>query len=128
MDERFKNLAIVILGVLCLLFLIGTVSSCSNAYRQKFAKDKEMASRLDLEEKLSKLTHDKVAVEEKLKAKDKEILEASVGLAGAKKSLIEEQMINQSLKEELTKVSKVKEALEQELKDYKAGVKSKIKR
>jgi hypothetical protein len=37
-------------------------------------------------------------------------------------------MINQSLKEELTKVSKVKEALEQELKDYKAGVKSKIKR
>jgi len=123
MNDKFKNLAIIALGVLCLLLLIGTVSSCSSAYRQKFAKDKEMATRLDLEEKLSKFTHDKVAVDEKLKASDKEILEVSLSLAAAKKELLEEQMVTQSLKEELTKVSKVKEVLEKELKEYKSKLK-----
>jgi hypothetical protein len=128
MDERYKNLAIIVLGAVCLLLLVGTISSCSSAYRQKFAKDKEMATRLDLEERMSKLSHDKVAAEEKLKARDKEIVESGTGLAEAKKKLIEEQMINQSLKEEITKLIKAKDVLEAELKQYRSADKNKPKK
>jgi len=89
MDERIKNLVIIVLGVLCLLLLIGTISSCSGAYKQKLARDKEMAGRLDLEEKMSKSSQERVAMEERVKSKDKNLQEAVNELAGIKKELLE---------------------------------------
>ncbi|MCX5711144.1 MAG: hypothetical protein NT060_04205 [Candidatus Omnitrophica bacterium] len=120
MDERIKNLVIIVLGVLCFLLIIGTISSCSGAYRQKLARDKEMAGRLDLEEKMSKYSQERVAMEERVKSKDKDLQEATSELAGVKKELLEEQMISKSLKDDLAKLTKTKESLEEDLKQCKS--------
>jgi chromosome segregation ATPase len=117
MEEIIKNRIILILAVLTIMLFIGTVGSCSNAYRHKVARDREMAARLDLEEKISKVSQDKTALEEKLKATGKELEEGKATLEATKKALVEEQLISQSLKEELAKVTKLKEALEEDLKE-----------
>ena len=54
MEETIKNRIIFILAILSVILFIATLNSCSNAYRQKSARDKEMAIRLDLEEKMNK--------------------------------------------------------------------------
>jgi len=118
----------LILGILVVILFIGTVNSCSNAYRQKTARDKEMAARLDLEEKMAKFTQEKIALEEKAKAEDKELQEQRAAHEATNKALVQEQMVNQSLKEELQKVSKLKEALEEDLKEALVTSKSKTKK
>jgi len=124
MDEALKNRIILILGILCAILLIVTIGSCSNAYRQKTARDKEMAARLDIEEKMSKFSHDKSSTDEKLKAVDQGLQDELAAHQATKKALMQEQLINQSLKDELDKVTKLKETLEENL----AASKSKIKK
>jgi small-conductance mechanosensitive channel len=117
MDEQLKNRLVVILAVLTAIFFFATLSSCNSALRQKTARDKEMSARLQLEEKMSKFSQEKSALEEKAKAKEKESEEAKQGLETTKKVLIQEQLVNESLKEELQKVTKLKETLENDLKN-----------
>lgn len=126
MEESLKNRIILILGILTVIFFIGFVNSCNNAYRQKTARDKEMSSRLDLEEKMSKFSQEKLALEDKAKAKEKELEEENAAHQATKKALVQEQLVNQSLKDELAKVTKLKEALEEDLKEaLVSGKKSK---
>lgn len=117
MEESLKNRVILILGVLTVIFFLGTVSSCSTASRQKRARDKEMATRLDLEEKMSKFNQEKQALEAKAASLTKELEEEKASHQATKKSLAQEQMVEQSLKEELQKVTKLKETLEEDLKE-----------
>lgn len=117
MEESFRNRVILILSLLALIFFIGTVHSCSNARQQKFGRNKEMAARLDLEEKLSKLVQEKNIVDTKLAAVSKDLEAEKTSCESAKKLLVQEQLVNQSLKEEIEKVVKLKEALEEQLKD-----------
>ncbi|MDD5097725.1 MAG: hypothetical protein PHU59_04510 [Candidatus Omnitrophica bacterium] len=117
MDEQLKNRLVVILAVLTAIFFFATLSSCNSALRQKTARDKEMSARLQLEEKMSKFSQEKSALEERAKAKEKESEEAKQGLETTKKVLIQEQLVNESLKEELQKVTKLKETLENDLKN-----------
>lgn len=124
MEEILKNRIILILAILTIILFIVTVGSCSNAMRYKAVRDREMLTRLDLEEKISKFSQDKTAMEEKLKTVDKELEEERATLAATKKALVQEQLINQSLKEELTKVTKLKEALEEDLKEALVQVES----
>jgi hypothetical protein len=91
--------------------------------RQKASRDKEMASRLALEERMSKFSQDRSALEEKAKAKEKEAEELKPALETANKALAGERLINQSLKEELDKVVNLKEALENDLKKAKEEIK-----
>lgn len=112
-----KNRLVVILAVLTAIFFFATLSSCNSALRQKTARDKEMSARLQLEEKMSKFSQEKSALEERAKAKEKESEEAKQGLETTKKVLIQEQLVNESLKEELQKVTKLKETLENDLKN-----------
>lgn len=128
MDESFKNRLILILGILCAIFFVATLGSCSNAYRQKSARDKEMAARLDVEEKMSKFSQQKSTLEEKLKVEDAALEEEKAAHQATKKSLVQEQLISQSLKEELQKVVKLKETLEEDLKEALVNSKSKTKR
>jgi len=128
MEETIKNRIILILAILSAIFFIGTVSSCSNAYRQKTARDKEMATRLDLEEKMSKFSQEKTTLEEKLKTRDKELEAAKAGHEATKKALVQEQLVNQSLKEELQKITKLKETLEEDLKEALVQAKAKPKK
>ncbi|MDD5477226.1 MAG: hypothetical protein PHG87_03335 [Candidatus Omnitrophica bacterium] len=123
MDEALKNRIVIILAVLSMVFFFGTLSSCSSAMRQKAAHDKEMAARLVLEEKMSKFSQDKSALEEKAKAKEKEAQELKDALEATKKVLLQDQLVNQSLKEELEKVTKLKETLEESSKETATGAK-----
>ena len=121
MDEKAKGRIILALSVLSLLLFISTVSSCSNSMRQKSARDKEMAARLDSEEKASKVLQEQSKTALTLKSVQKELEEDKASLEAEKKALVQEQMINQSLKEELQKIAKAKEALEENLKQALAG-------
>lgn len=118
-----KNHIVVILAVFSCIFFFGTLSSCNNAMRQKASRDKEMAARLALEEKMSKFSQEKSGLEERTKAKEKEVLDLKEALETAKKAMIQEQLVNASLKEELQKVTKLKESLEEKLKETAAEVK-----
>ena len=128
MEEAIKNRIILILAILTVILFISTISSCSNAYRQKVARDKEMAARLDLDERMNKFSQEKTVLEDKLKAKEKEVEEEKASHEETKKALVQEQLVNQSLKEELQKVTKLKDALEEDLKDALTGKSTKSKR
>jgi chromosome segregation ATPase len=117
MEEIIKNRVILILSILTIIFFMVTVGSCSNAYRQKSARDKEMATRLDLEEKMNKFTQEKLTIEGKLNSLTQGLEEEKAAHQATKKALLQEQLVNQSLKEELQKVTKLKEALEEDLKE-----------
>lgn len=117
MDEGIKNRIIIILGILCVILFISTISSCSSAYRQKLARDKEMASRLDTEEKLSNFAQAKSALEKKNDALSRDLESQKKELLETKNSLTQEQLVNKSLNEDLQKVTKLKEKLEENLKE-----------
>lgn len=117
MEESLKNRVILILAISTVIFFISTVSSCSNAHRQRVSRDKEMAARLDREEKLNKLEREKTGIDAKLNSLNQALEEEKAAHQATKKSLVQEQLVNQSLKEELQKVTKLKEALEEDLKE-----------
>lgn len=121
MEETIKTRIIVILAILSVMFFIMTIGSCSSAYRQKLSRNREMATRLDLEEKMSKFLQEKMALDDKIKAEDTALEEEKAAHQATKKALVQEQLVNQSLKEELQKVTKLKEALEDDLKEALTG-------
>jgi predicted RNase H-like nuclease (RuvC/YqgF family) len=124
MEEAMKNRIILILSILSAIFFIATIGSCNNAFRQKSARDKEMLTRLDLEEKMTKFSKEKAALVEKIKAVQKEFEEEKAANEATKKALAQEQLVNKSIKEELAKVTKLKEALEEDLKEALVAGKS----
>ncbi len=117
MEEGLKNRIILILGLLTVIFFVGSISSCANVRRQKSARDKEMATRLDLEEKMSNFMKEKSALEQKLSTLNQDLEAEKAAHQATKKALVQEQLVDQSLSEELEKVPKLKEALEEDLKE-----------
>lgn len=124
MEENIKNRIILILAIFILILFIGSISSCNNTFRHRAARDKEMAARLDLEEKLNKSLQEKTVLDEKIKSIEAQAQEEKTVHQVTKKALLQEQLVNQSLKEELVKVTKLKEALEEDLKEALVEVKS----
>ncbi|MDI6606446.1 MAG: hypothetical protein QME65_04830 [Candidatus Omnitrophota bacterium] len=124
MEENIKNRIIIVLSILALIFFIGSLKSCGNAYRQKQARDKEMAARLDLEERISKISQENSLSEEKLLVVQKELDETKLELGESKKALAQQQSVSQNLREELNKVTKLKETLEEDLKEALVSDKS----
>ncbi len=118
-----KNRIILILAILNAIFFISTLNSCSNAIRQKAGRDKEMVSRLDLEEKMNKFSQEKATLQENLKLKEDELEKEKAVHQVTKNTLMQEQLVSQSLKEEIQKITKLKDALEENLKEVliKAG-------
>ncbi|MDD5107968.1 MAG: hypothetical protein PHC29_00440 [Candidatus Omnitrophica bacterium] len=119
-DNILKNRIVIILAVLSCIFFFGTLSSCNSSMRQKAARDKEMAGRLALEEKMNKFSQEKSVLEEKVKAKEKELQDLKDSLEAREKSLVQAQLVNASLKEDLQKIIKAKENLEESLKEAEA--------
>lgn len=124
MEENIKAKIILLLSILTIIFFVAAVGSCSNASRQKGSRDKEMATRLDMEEKMSKLMQEKAGIEGNLKNVTQELEEEKAAHQATKKALVQEQLVNQSLKEEIAKVVKLKEALEEDLKEALVAAKS----
>ena len=117
MEEMLKGKLIVILAVLSVILFVFNIGSCANSYSQSSARKKEMAQRIDLEEKMIKFTQEKAIILKKLEAKEKELEEEKVSCQATKKALVQEQLVGQSIKEELEKVTKLKQALEEDLKE-----------
>jgi hypothetical protein len=116
MEENIKGRAIIVLAALSAILFVLNIASCASSISQGSARKKEMAQRMELEEKFSKYNQEKAVVIEKVKAKDKELEEEKAVHLATKKALAQEQMISQSLKEDLQKITKLKETLEEELK------------
>jgi septal ring factor EnvC (AmiA/AmiB activator) len=121
MSELLKNKAVLIAGICAALFFALSIKSCADSYRLKNSRDKEMALRLDLEEKLHKSSQAKTSVDEQVKKMAQEFTAAQAALQEARTALAQEQQINQSLKNELEKLTKLKDALENNLKEALAA-------
>ena len=117
MKGFLKEKPVVVLAILSLVLFVSNIGSCISSYSQHLERKKEMAQRMDTEEKMTKANQDKAALLEKFKVKDKELEDNKTALEATKKALAQEQLVCQSLKEELQKVSKLKEALEDNLKE-----------
>jgi hypothetical protein len=74
--------------------------------RQKRLRDKEMAARLQMEEKMNKFSQERSVLEERIKVKEKEAQEARLALEETNKALEQAQMVSQGLKDELQKATK----------------------
>jgi hypothetical protein len=123
-EDNFKSRLLLILGILNVIFLLLWVTSCNDVGKFKKARDKEMDSRLESEQKLEETMKLKSGFEEKINKVQKELDEGKAVLEANRKSLIQEQLVSNSLKDELEKISKLKEALEEKLKEALVKVKS----
>lgn len=125
MEESVKNRVIIALAILTAIFFVATIGSCGSAGRMKSYRDKEMANRLDFEEKATKCVQEKTALQERLKNATQSLESEKTDHQITKKALLQEQLVNESLKEEVAKVTKLKEQLEADLKESLAKSKSK---
>lgn len=126
MDDNFKSRGLLILGILNVIFLLFWVTSCNDVRKFKNARDKEMDSRLESEQKLDEFTKLKSGLEEKINKVQKDLEDGKAALEVARRSLLQEQLVSNSLKAELEKISRLKEALEVKLKEALAKVKSTV--
>jgi len=115
-ENRKPNLTLV-LGVVCIILLVSLIGSCATAQQQKAARQKEIATRMDAEEKMAALQQEKAAVEQTVTALSKTLEELKASSEADKKVLMQEQLVNKSLREELQKLTKLNVALEQDLKE-----------
>ncbi len=124
MEENIKNRIILILAILSIIFLMGTIRSCSTAKRLKttlIELDKEKAVSWDSEQKMNDIKKEKVSLA-------KEVEDAKTENENTKKALMQEQLVSQSLKEELQKATELKKTLEDDLKDALVKEKTKSKK
>jgi len=112
---------VIIISIVGLLLLAGMASSCVHMGRLRNAHDREMATRLDLEEKMSKAAQEKARDDKKINNLSRALEEERTAHQATKKTLAEEQAANQNLKDELSKAAEVKGALEKKLEDLEAA-------
>lgn len=123
-----NNRLVIILIIVGVLLLAVIASSCVNMGRLRSAHGREMATRLDLEEKMSKVAQERVRDEKRIGSLNKALEEEKAAHQSAKKALTEEQAAGQSLKEELNKIAEAKEALEKKLQNLEeTGKKAALK-
>lgn len=109
-EEQAQNkvlLAAIILAVVCLVLAI---SSGIAASKNKIALQKEIAFRMETEEKLASTSSKSTTLESELKANQDQLTQT-------KTALDQEKLSSEALKTELEKVTKLKEQLEKDLKE-----------
>jgi len=110
MEEQAQNkvlLAAIILAVICLVLAI---SSGIAASKNKVALQREMALRMETEEKLASINTKSNTMESELKTTRDQ-------LAQTKTTLDQEKLSSEALKTELDKLARLKEQLEKDLKE-----------
>jgi septal ring factor EnvC (AmiA/AmiB activator) len=121
LDENLKNRLLLILGVFVVFLMFTTANSCNSARTEREKRQREVAQRLDSEEKADVSQKQLTTLQDKLKDTETKLMEAAKELDGLKKQSVQEQMVNESLKTEIDKLSKLKEALEADLKEALVG-------
>ena len=117
MEEGVKNKFILILTILTIIFFISSISSCLDNRRQRADRDKEMAQRMDLEEKMTNVSAESAKLEKKIEDLNRLIEEEKAAHGKTQEALSKEQELNKTLIDELDKMTKLKGALEEDLKD-----------
>jgi hypothetical protein len=112
----FQKKPVLMLAILSLVLFVFNIGSCISSHGQNVELKKEMAQRLDTEERMTRANQEKAALLEKLKIKEKESEEDKDALQATRKALTQEQLVCRNLQDELSKVNKLKEALEDNLK------------
>jgi septal ring factor EnvC (AmiA/AmiB activator) len=100
-------LAAIILAVVCLVLAI---SSGIAASKNKVELQREMALRMETEERLAGTSSKSSSLETELKSEQQQLAEARAALE-------QEKLTTDALKTELDKLTKLKEQLEKDLKD-----------
>ncbi|MEW6075597.1 MAG: hypothetical protein AB1530_04740 [Candidatus Omnitrophota bacterium] len=104
MNEQLRQKLLITLAISNVVFLIAAVGSCSGSHRQKLAKDKELYTRIEIEEKLNKMMQELKVQETKIQEKDKALEEERKARTEISKLLSQERLLTQGLKEELNKL------------------------
>lgn len=114
-----SNKLVVSLIVLSILLAITTFSSCSIAYRNKVARDKEMIARLELEERMSVLASTRGAVAPERASEPRQPAQQDVAESDddLQKALVQEQIANQGLREEVGRLTSQVKTLEDKLQE-----------
>ncbi|MDD5565330.1 MAG: hypothetical protein PHG31_00330 [Candidatus Omnitrophica bacterium] len=107
MNEQLRQKLLVTLAISNVVLLIAAAGSCSGSHRQKLAKDKELYTRIEIEEKLNKMMQEIKALEAKIQEKDKTLEEEHKARTEISKLLNQERLLTQGLKEELSKLANV---------------------
>jgi flagellar capping protein FliD len=108
-----KNNIVLALSLFSVLLFLGMFKSCSDAYKYRKLRDKEVVKRLDLEEKVDKLSRERNSEGDKLKGLTEELEAQKKARAQAEKAL----QAMQALKQDLDKADKEKVTAVEELKD-----------
>jgi len=111
-ESGLKNRVIIVLVVLSAILFLVAVGSCSNANRQRVSRDKEMLTRLDLEEKLNGFNKEKGDLEDELSKARADLKSQEAAHLATKEELAQEQKVTQELKKELEKITALKDAQE----------------
>lgn len=127
MNENAKNKLILILALFSILLVITSLRSCSISQKTREVRDKEIAARLDLEEKVSKIEQQKSNLEKKVTNLGKELEQEKAAYETANKSFNDEKSENDRLRDELEKAARLKEKLEENLKEALVSNKNQIK-
>jgi hypothetical protein len=115
-NDKLKIKVILVLGILTIIFLVTTVTSCNKILTIEKGLNLEKAQRFDVEAKAQKSGQEQAALSGQLKKTQDALQESVKEFEAAKKALIQSQLLTQALKAELNKLSKLKEALEEDLK------------
>ena len=107
-------LFVIILTVLSIAFAANTITK-SNKFKRAF--EKEMAFRLDMEERVSKLRNEKLDLTNKLKDRDLEIKELNMKIELLEKDIADQESKVKQLQVELNTMTLLKEKLEDNLKE-----------
>ncbi len=124
MDENLKGKVVLILVVLSLILFVSNISSCMLAQKSKGAFNKEMSTRMDLEEKLAKFNQEKAGLEAKLVKLNQELEQEKKEHEKTSVKFDQDEQLIQSLKEELQKVKNLCDKLEEDLKAARVTSKS----
>ncbi|MFC1646175.1 hypothetical protein ACFL2Y_03250 [Candidatus Omnitrophota bacterium] len=117
MASRTKEPVLLVLVILTIIGFIFAFNSNTKADKNRKLFEKEMAFRLDMEEKVSKLRNENMDLATALKNKDLDIRQ-KVELIGDLNQTVSDQNTEiESLKSELRKVTLLKEQLESDLKE-----------
>jgi hypothetical protein len=110
MDDTQRNRVILVLVIAVVILAIVSFVSSSTAYRQKVARDQEMLSRLEVEEKMNKVVQEDQKRNFNVRKIQEEMVDERISHQQTKEALVREQLISQSLREELEKKNREQDA------------------
>lgn len=117
MDEQLRDRLIMVCITIAAVSLILAISSGIAAQKNKAKFQKEMISRMDIEEKLENSRFVVSALEEELKKLQGQTNTDQEAQKKVADELEQERLVNKALKEELIKTNNLNNSLENSLKD-----------